>query len=652
MAFLRVFVLLFLAMGAAAHAAGTRGDHIVERALLEDEDGTLSIEQVPRQSFAPTGTILARGYTASVHWLRLRVRPAGGGPAEHSAQKLDDFCDKKMLQPVEFAALYCRSDGSARARGALVLRIRPTFLDQVTLYEPDPERPGAWMARVTGDRVPFMDRDLPAVTLGFIIRPVEPETIYYLRLATTSTSLLHVEALEPKAAALRDLQIHLSEIVCLGLLLWILLWTANDYVLRRDPVVAWFAVNQLFFMSYNVLVMGYGALIFPDAPPGFVDKLSSVVIIATPLFSLLTNRVLIKQFDPHPIATMVFDGLILLDLTALGLLAAGLTAQALQLNAIVVLLIAPALLLFAFSTRREALPGRRTLRWVYGVQAVTLLMTMTPLLGLVPATTWNLDANVIHGVLSGLPMFVLLQLRSRKAKQMGIEAQLSLDLTRGQLEHERRQFDMQNRFMAMLTHELRTPLSVVRMAVGTARVEGEPRRLIDGAFDNMNAIIERCAYADRMEQRLLPVQSGPVDILPILQAAAGRSPAPHRIRITAGSLPPVAADEQLVGVALNNLIENALKYSPEHSMIDVAAETAERSDTPGVLIGVENLPGRAGLPDPARVFEKFYRSPYARSKSGSGLGLYIVQGIATLLGGTAAYQPIEGKVRLTVWLPC
>lgn len=615
MTFLRVLVLFCLAMCALAQRAEAGEDHIVERAVLEDAGGALSIEEAAGRTFAPMGDILARGYSRSVFWLRLKIAPAGD-------------------------------------RGLLALRIRPAFLDEVALYEADPGQPSGWARRVTGDRVPFMDRDLSSVALGFTIRPALPETTYYLRLATTSTALLHVEALDPQAAALRDLRIHVGEIVCLGFLLWILLWTTNDYVLRRDPVVGWFAVNQLFFMSYNLLVMGYGALIFPNAPPGFVDQLLSVVIITTPLFSLLTNRVLIRQFDPHPVAIRLFDGLILAGLVALGLLAAGRTGAALQLNAFIVLLIAPALPLIAFSTRREALPGRRVLRIVYSVQAATLLMTMVPLLGLVPATTWNLDANLIHGLLSDLPMFLLLQLRSRKARQAGLEAQLSLDMTRRQLELERTQFDLQNRFMAMLAHEIRTPLAVARMAVGTAKVEGEPRRLINDAFDNMVGIIERCTYADRMDQRLIEVQRRPVDLAVSIATAVDRSAGPQRVSIAAPSLPPVATDAQLLGVALNNLIENALKYSPEGTPIAITAGPAERAGAPGVVIAVENQPDRAGLPDADRVFEKFYRSPHARMKSGSGLGLYIVQGIAGLLGGSAAYELVEGKVRFSLWLPC
>lgn len=616
-AYLRLFALLLTLVAVApvlTVQASAADDLVVDRAWLEDPAATLSLADVISQPFTPAGLMLTRGYTASAHWLRVKVGPGDGSP--------------------------------------VVLRVRPTYLDRVELHEPDPDAPGQWRTRVTGDRTPFMERDLPSAALGFTVRPDGPETTYYLRLATASTSLLHVEALPPQIAALRDLRIDVSEILILGLLLWILFWTASDFVARRDPVVGCFAVNQLFFISYNVLIMGYGALIFPSAPVGFVDKLTSVVVIATPLFSLLTNRLLLRQFDLHPIARWMLNALIALTVVAMGLLAAGLTLQALKLNAIVVALIVPLLPVLAFSTRREAPPGRRALWIVYMIQAVSLFLTMLPLLGLLPATTWNLDANIIHGLLSDLPMFVLLALRSRAERQRGLEAQIGLDLTRRQLELQRTQFDLQNRFMAMLTHELRTPLSVIRMAVGTAKVDGEPRQLIDDAFRNMADIIDRCTFADRMDQQRLDVTRAPVDVGSVLRVVIGASPGAGRVRLDAEDLPELASDAQLIKVAVQNLIDNALKYSPADSLIEVSAREEAGERGPGVRIAVANLCGPAGTPDAAQVFEKFYRGPKARMKSGSGLGLYIVHGIATLLGGSVSYEIRDERARFSLWLPC
>ncbi len=607
--------LLFFGNALAWGTDGASPNRVLSYSVLEDPDGTLTIDEVAGRPFTANGPMLTRGYTPSVHWLKLTTGPASGEP--------------------------------------MVLRIRPTYLDRIELYEPDAGAPGGWKRDVTGDRTPFLQRDLASVTLGFAVRPSGPETTYYLRLSTTSTSLLHAELLAPQAAALADLQIYVRHIFILGLLICILLWTATDFAARRDLVVGCFAVNQLFFISYNFLIMGYGALMFPNASPGFVDKLTSGVIIGTSLFSILTNRLLLRQFDLHPLARWMLDALLGITVIALAMLAAGATLRALALNALVVMLIAPLLPVLAFSTRKEAPPGRRTLWIVYSVQAVTLFLTMLPLLGLLPATTWNLDATIIHGLLADLPMFILLALRSRAARRSGIEAQMNLDLTRRQLELQRKQFDMQNRFMAMLTHELRTPLSVIRLAVGAAKVDGEPRRLIESAFGNMAGIIDRCGLADRMDQHRLDVAREPVDIAALLQAAVAASTEPGRVRVHGGALPTMRSDAQLIAVVLHNLIENALKYSPEGSTIDVTTLSAlGPGASAGIGLAVENFCGRTGVPDPDQLFEKYYRSPHARTKSGSGLGLYIVHGIADLLGGSVSYGFIEGRARFSLWLPC
>ncbi|TCK30647.1 signal transduction histidine kinase [Ancylobacter aquaticus] len=618
-----VLLLLFVVFGAAATIAWMARvpsqDHVLARAVLEDRDGTLTIDQMANADFAPAPPILARGYTPSTYWVRLTIGPADGGP--------------------------------------LVLRIRPTYLDRVALFEPVPGAPDTWREYVTGDRTPFLERDVPSVALGFTIWPSGPETTYYLRLTTTSTSMMHAEALTPQLAALADLQIHASEIFILGLLLCTLLWAASDFLARRDLVVGCFAINQLFFISYNVLIMGYGALIFPNAAPGFVDQLTSIVVIATSLFSILTNRLLLRQFDLHPIPRMILDTLLGLTVVALGLLISGAAREALALNAYVVMLIVPLLPAMAFGTRREAPPGRRTLRIFYVIQAFSLLLTMLPILGVLPATAWNLDANIIHGLLSDMPLFVLLALRSRAARLRGVEAQRALDLTRGQLKLQRAHSEMQNRFMAMLTHELRTPLSVIRLAVGTAKVEGEPRRLIEAAFGNMEGIIDRCSFADRMDQKGLEVERTPVDLAATLRAAVSASTESGRVALRAEALPSIVSDGQLIATLLHNLIDNAVKYSPEGSTVEVTAAVVDAVPATGgagpyVRITVENACGRTGMPDPAHLFEKFHRGPHARTKSGSGLGLYIVHGIVDLLGGSIAYDFIEGRARFSVWLPC
>jgi two-component system, sensor histidine kinase LadS len=609
--FRRFLLALFLAC--AASSAVAEEDHVVAREVLEDPDGTLTVEEASELAFEPLGLILARGFTASAHWLRLTVRS--------------------------------RADG-----GELVLRIRPAYLDEIVLYEPDTVVAGSWIRRVTGDRTPLAERDIASTKLGFAIVPAEPETTYYLRLQTTSTSLMSVEALEPRAAARRDLRVDVLNLLNLGLVLWILLWATQEWLLRRERVIGLFALSQLSFLLYDAGIMGYLAPLAPEWVS--VDTLTSFFVCLTPILFLFFNRALIVTFKPNRLALRALDLIIVADAAAMALLLGGQTSTALWLNSFIVLLTAPVLVGLAFTAREDAPPGRAALRTAYSLQAASLVVSLSPLLGFVQAIGWNLYALTIHGLVSGVLIFVLLYMRSREIQQKGVQAAVDLIVARQQLEIERDHRDLQDRFMAMLSHELKTPLSVIRIAVGMLKADGEPRRLIDSALENVDGIVDRCTYADLLDQQRLEVNKSRCDVADVIADAASRNLAGDRIRIDAAGLPAVNCDRPLLGVMLGNLIDNALKYSQEGSEVDVLAHSAERDGRSGIAIAVENRPGRSGLPDPQRVFDKFYRGPGAKSKSGSGLGLYIVRGIAELSGGKVDYETDGGRARFRLWLPC
>ena len=66
---------------------------------------------------------------------------------------------------------------------------------------------------------------------------------------------------------------------------------------------------------------------------------------------------------------------------------------------------------------------------------------------------------------------------------------------------------------------------------------------------------------------------------------------------------------------------------------------------------VSNSPGRAGWPDPSRVFEKYYRNPAANYRSGTGLGLFLIQSLAERLGFRVEYQPNEHSIVFHLVIP-
>lgn len=208
------------------------------------------------------------------------------------------------------------------------------------------------------------------------------------------------------------------------------------------------------------------------------------------------------------------------------------------------------------------------------------------------------------------------------------------------------------RFMDMLTHELKTPISVVRMALGAMKVQGALKDHADRALEDMNDIIERCRQMGQLEQQKLVPYLQRCRLDEILAELQSNSFAPDRLSITTEPLPELNTDTQLLRIILGNLISNAIKYSPPESVIDIHAGPARHGGKNGVRVTVQNQPGTAGLPDPEKLFDKYYRSPAAGSKSGSGLGLYLVRSITGLLGGQVAYDVAREKVRFTLWIPC
>lgn len=207
-------------------------------------------------------------------------------------------------------------------------------------------------------------------------------------------------------------------------------------------------------------------------------------------------------------------------------------------------------------------------------------------------------------------------------------------------------------FMNMLTHELKAPISTVSQALEQLSLREPQKRRADHALDDMNNIVDRCKQLNHLEHSKFAMQIERCDLSEILTSLRAHSPDPDRLEIEAALLPGLDSDPQLLGIVMSNLLNNAFKYSPPLSMIQVEAQAAIENGKQGVKISVLNLPGTAGLPDAEKIFNKYYRSPGAKKQTGSGLGLYLVHSFTKLLGGQVKYDVKEGQARFSVWLPC
>ncbi len=233
------------------------------------------------------------------------------------------------------------------------------------------------------------------------------------------------------------------------------------------------------------------------------------------------------------------------------------------------------------------------------------------------------------------------------------------------LYREARVAKLQTDFVNKVSHDLRTPLTSIRMFVETlqmGRLQGDPTRqaealgIIADEVARLSALINRLLDWARMEAGRRNYQLVPSDVRGIVESAVAAlepqlliQPAEVVTEIEE-HLPRVRADRGALSDALLNLLQNAHKYTGTQKQILVTA----RLVGPTVLITVkDNGPGIAA-PDQKRIFEKFYRAkdPLDRTIEGSGLGLAIVKLIVKAHGGRITVESEPGKgAAFTVALP-
>jgi signal transduction histidine kinase len=206
--------------------------------------------------------------------------------------------------------------------------------------------------------------------------------------------------------------------------------------------------------------------------------------------------------------------------------------------------------------------------------------------------------------------------------------------------------------LAMVSHELKTPLTVIMGVVQTMQRHAE--RLPDDMRDEMLASAqERGHELERLIDRLLqgargePSGASQETFLPALVAGAAR-PYDETQRIDVGPVPPYQVEVDTVAVqnALGKLLENAVSHSPEGSRVVVSTERTD--DLVSVTVtNVGFLPSGVDVPT---LFMPFQRGPGARAP-GVGLGLFIAGRLAATLGGAIDVTTGDDTVSFTLTFP-
>lgn len=210
-----------------------------------------------------------------------------------------------------------------------------------------------------------------------------------------------------------------------------------------------------------------------------------------------------------------------------------------------------------------------------------------------------------------------------------------------------------SRFSADVAHEFKSPLTSIRGAaellqdgaVDDAAAREKFLRNIRLDVDRLDRLVTRLLLLSRLEASEDP--RIPVDVAAIAERVAVRSTTlDKRVQVDVQGPPPtVYGRGSDLEIALSNLVENALRYTPAGESVQIVVRTVAE----GVELTVMDRGPGVSEELRSRVFDRFFTTDGERG--GTGLGLAIVRAIARAHGGEVQYRPIHGQSSFTMWLP-
>ncbi len=522
-------------------------------ALLRDPGGLLSVDEVAAPAmqgrFRALTQGVAQGFSRDVVWLRI--------PLQRDADA-----------PIQWR-----------------LAAANAVIDDYRLYGPDDTgRPTLILH--AGDRQPFAARPCRYRHPLFpVALPDTQQRVFYLRIESATAILVSLTLWQPEAFRVA-VQAELTAIgVAFGVIASTVLMCLFGGALMRDRRYRVFIAASLYFGLFLATALGFAAQIaFPETPM-LADALHEVSICLYPAVVLLFMRQALRT----PVVHARLDAWL-----TWGVLASVVSTLCVPLGQfrivgpLMQLAIVLSTALFAWLSWRALRAGRSGARGFLAGSLGLLLPTLWAVLvaqGLVDGAAW-IEASLVVAVLSFCVlanMGLLLDFKAVYDERLCAAADARLN--RSLADQERRLRDEQARFFAWVAHELRNPLGFIVYGLSNLRTG------LAGSGDAVQQRIARLGKAARRMSDLIDrsvrlQRLAGADFVPDFEACSPGFPAlearaqiadvhPGRAidYVATADLPAeVAIDAELVTLALANLLDNAVKYSPSDAPITLAVD--------------------------------------------------------------------------------
>lgn len=588
--------------------ARAEGSLLSSRAYWVDPSGVATLVDAMAAPFQPYTDIISEGYTRSSLWLRLEI--AG----------------QSSVEPI-------------------ALIVQPPFLEHIELYQPNGVEARSVSPLVSGRDIVPNEVNHVGISSGFVLGASATPRTLYLRISSSTalTADVAVMSLNDAMNANRRFEGFLA--VYVALLAGICLWGLVSWMVRREAIYGFFVLRQAYSLLFLFALFGLLRFyVFPDVVSIEVRGVVYVFIVVTVIITIgYFDLRLLSAFGASTWVSKVLGGALFLPLISVVLLLLGQQGAALRFNASIINIVILLTCLLAFSVKdperdRFGSSAVWTIRIGFVVTTLIICIPILMYLNLVPTKMPAIYLIVSQSLISATIMVSLLTIRSRRRDFAAQQALLDIQIKERELREESQRRSEKERFLSMLTHELRNPLGVIRLVTDTTSPTG---KTIEKAALDMTGVIERVEQSEKLESQPPSPDPSYIGLGTFLDELAQNIPFRQRLRVHCDVGLSILTDGPILRFILRNLLDNAIKYSPAETPIMLVASSTSSDGEAGVKIEVINRTGEAGAPDPAKLYTKYYRNKRAHHQPGSGLGLFLVSSWVRALGGTIDYQLLQ-----------
>lgn len=562
------------------------------------------------------------------------------------------------------------------------LRLGPQFLDSITIHiqtGSNPADPAAYRTIRVGDHTP-LDDQAPLSSeylIPFALLPDTPCTVY-LRVQSTSAVTLAGAIHTPASIISFNNRSILLNGGYLAIALVIGLINLVVFLRLRDRLFLYFALYVLALFIAHIGMAGFLPLLLPGQTHLLSDYLTGGGFgLSTAVFTPFA----IRLFRLHPGSWLYRYFFLQFILGCLVMLSVPLDLYGFVAPVALIALLITIILLVGLSVRevRRKEPGALLYLAAFGVSNIGYTVHFLRLLGVMPIAWWNLHGVQIASLMNMVLMTLALTERVHAAEQAALSAarnaeekalELAGEMTRElrhkqhdleeALENEHRALEQKSRFLAMLSHEYRTPLAIIQANLDLLelqqREDGQPPEPRHGsmrrAVRRLVEVMETSLNKDRLEGPDPYGTRQRMTLHPLLDEVIDESEGfwPDRLFAfhPAGDSPIVEGDPGQLKTALLNLLDNACKYSPPETAVTITCS----SDGEMAIVTITDQGSGISSGEAESIFEKYRRGSASQGTSGAGLGLWLVRQIIEQQGGyiTLAPGPDKGTVA-TIGLP-